>query len=70
VQLRIGRARLTAPDAPQAEALYRSGRAQRLMQLLSERRGLWYARPNLHLAFRSAAAYGSIRIVAWRPANT
>ena len=41
---------------PQAEALYRTGRAQGLMQLLIERRAVWYARPNLHLAFRSAPA--------------
>ncbi|BBX47680.1 hypothetical protein MCOO_36950 [Mycobacterium cookii] len=41
---------------PQAEALYRTGRAERLVQFLSERRAVWFARPNLHLAFRSAAA--------------
>ena len=41
---------------PQAEALYRSDRAQRLMQFLSERQRVWYARANVHLSFRSAAA--------------
>jgi hypothetical protein len=41
---------------PQAQALYRTGRARRLIQLLSRRRGRWYARPNVHLAFRNAAA--------------
>jgi hypothetical protein len=45
---------------PQAQALYQTGRAHRLIQLLSERRGLWYARPNVHLAFRSAA--GALRL--------
>ncbi|OBH94303.1 DUF262 domain-containing protein [Mycobacterium sp. E2733] len=41
---------------PQAEALYRTGRAEKLLKFLSERRTVWFARPNLHLAFRSAAA--------------
>jgi hypothetical protein len=41
---------------PQAQALYRTGKAPRLIQLLSERRGQWYARANVHLAFRNAAA--------------
>jgi hypothetical protein len=40
---------------PQAEALYRTGRAERLVQFVSERRAVWHARPNLYLAFRSAA---------------
>jgi hypothetical protein len=41
---------------PQAKALYRTDRAERLRQLLSEPRALWCARPNVHLSFRSAAA--------------
>jgi hypothetical protein len=45
---------------PQAAALYRTGRAQGLMQLLSERRVPWYARPNVHLAFRNAP--GALRL--------
>jgi hypothetical protein len=41
---------------PQAEALYRTSRAQRLVQFVSERQPVWSAEPNLQLAFRSAAA--------------
>ncbi len=39
---------------PQAEAFYRTGRAQRLMDFLAERPEAWQARPNVHLAFRNA----------------
>jgi hypothetical protein len=39
---------------PQAEALYRTGRAQRLMDLVAEHPEAWRARPNLQLAFRNA----------------
>jgi len=39
---------------PQAQALYRTGRAQRLAELLARQRGTWQARPNVHLAFRNA----------------
>lgn len=39
---------------PQAEALYRTGRAQRLLDLVAEHPGEWQARPNVHLAFRNA----------------
>jgi hypothetical protein len=38
----------------QAEALYRTGRAQRLMDFVAEHPGAWQARPNVHLAFRNA----------------
>jgi hypothetical protein len=38
----------------QAEALYRIGRAQRLMDLVAEHPEAWRARPNLQLAFRNA----------------
>lgn len=38
---------------PQAEALYRTGRAQRLMDLVAEHPGAWQARPNVYLAFRN-----------------
>src|SRR5712691_4389881 len=38
----------------QAEALYRTGRAQRLMDLVAEHPEAWRARPNLQLAFRNA----------------
>jgi hypothetical protein len=41
---------------PQAQALYRTGKTKRLIHLLSERGGQWYARANVHLAFRNAAA--------------
>jgi hypothetical protein len=41
---------------PQAKALYRTVRAQRLIKLLSEPRAVWHARANVHLAFRNAAA--------------
>jgi len=40
----------------QAKALYRTDRAQRLTQLLSEPCAVWHARPNVHLAFWNAAA--------------
>ncbi|MGO9502589.1 MAG: hypothetical protein ACLPUO_13675 [Streptosporangiaceae bacterium] len=39
---------------PQAEALYRTGRAQRLVDFLAEHPKGWRARPNVHLAFRNA----------------
>ena len=39
---------------PQAEALYRTGRAQRLLDFVAEHPGAWQARPNVHLAFRNA----------------
>jgi hypothetical protein len=39
---------------PQAHALYRSGRAQRLAELLARQTGTWQACPNVHLAFRNA----------------
>src|SRR5216683_6892009 len=38
----------------QAEALYRTGRAQRLLDLVAEHPEAWRARPNMHLAFRNA----------------
>ena len=40
---------------PQAEALYRTNRAQRLAAFLATHSGTWQARPNVHLAFRAAA---------------
>jgi len=39
---------------PQAEALYQTGRAQRLMDFVAQNPGEWLARPNVHLAFRNA----------------
>lgn len=39
---------------PQAEGLYRTGRAQRLLDLVAEHPGAWQAWPNVHLAFRNA----------------
>jgi hypothetical protein len=39
---------------PQAQALYRTGRAQRLVEFLTRQTGTWQARPNVHLAFRNA----------------
>jgi hypothetical protein len=39
---------------PQARALYRTGRAQRLAEFLAQQAGSWHARPNVHLAFRNA----------------
>ncbi len=39
---------------PQAEALYRTGRAQRLLDFVAEHPEAWQARPNVHLAFRNA----------------
>jgi hypothetical protein len=39
---------------PQAEALYRTGRAQRLMDFVAERPGAWQAVPNMQLAFHNA----------------
>jgi hypothetical protein len=39
---------------PQAEALYRTGRAQQLLDLVAEHPEEWQARPNVHLAFRNA----------------
>jgi hypothetical protein len=38
----------------QAEALYRTGRAQRLMGFMAEHPDAWHARPNVQLAFRNA----------------
>jgi hypothetical protein len=40
---------------PQAEALYRTGRAQRLIDLVTGNPGVWQARPNVHLAFWNAS---------------
>jgi hypothetical protein len=40
---------------PQAEALYRTGRAQRLTDFVAEHPGTWQARPTVHLAFRTAS---------------
>lgn len=40
----------------QATALYRTGRAQRLMAFAAERRGLWLVWPNVHLAFWNSPA--------------
>jgi len=39
---------------PQAEALYRTGRAQRLVDFVAEDPESWDARPNVHLAYRGA----------------
>lgn len=39
---------------PQAESLYRTGRAQQLMDLVAGHPATWQARPNVHLAFRNA----------------
>jgi hypothetical protein len=39
---------------PQAQALYRTVRAQRLAEFLGSHPGVWQARPNVHLAFRNA----------------
>ena len=39
---------------PQAEALYRIGRAQRLMAFVAEHPGAWQASPAVHLAFHNA----------------
>lgn len=39
---------------PQAAALYQTGRAQRLMDLVAGHPEAWQARPNVHLAFRNA----------------
>jgi hypothetical protein len=39
---------------PQAKALYRTGRAQRLADFLADHPGDWQARPNVHLAFWNA----------------
>ena len=39
---------------PKAEALYRTGRAQRLIDFLAAHPGTWQARPNVHLAFHNA----------------
>ena len=39
---------------PQAKALYRTGRAQRLMDFVAEHPGAWQAMPNVQLAFRNA----------------
>jgi hypothetical protein len=41
---------------PKAEALYRTGRAQRLIDFLAAHPGTWKARPNVHLAYHNAAA--------------
>jgi hypothetical protein len=40
---------------PQAAALYRAGRAQRLLDFLAQHRGTWQAAPNVHLAYYTAA---------------
>lgn len=45
---------------PQAKALYKTVRAQRLIELLSPPDAVWHARPNVHLAFRNAA--GPLRL--------
>ena len=39
---------------PQAETLYRTGRAWRLMSFLAAHADAWQARPNMQLAFRNA----------------
>ena len=39
---------------PQAEALYRTGRAKRLMDFVAEHPGAWQAMPNMQLAFHNA----------------
>jgi hypothetical protein len=39
---------------PQAQALYQTGRAQRLADFLAAHPETWQARPNAHLAFRNA----------------
>lgn len=39
---------------PQAKAMYRTGRAQRLLDFLAGDPGPWRARPNVHLAYRGA----------------
>ncbi len=39
---------------PQAEALYQTGRAQRLVDFIADEREAWRARPNVHLAYRGA----------------
>ena len=41
---------------PKAEALYQTGRAQRLIDFVAEHPGTWQARPNVHLAYHNAAA--------------
>ena len=38
----------------QAKALYRTGRAQRLLDFVAEHPGEWLVRPNVHLAFWNA----------------
>jgi len=40
-----------AEQKPQANALYRTGRAQRLVEFLAEHPRAWRARPNVYLAF-------------------
>jgi hypothetical protein len=50
----LGLVTFPAELKPQAEALYRTGRAQRLLNFLAEHREAWQARPNVHLAFRNA----------------
>jgi hypothetical protein len=40
---------------PQADALYRTGRAQRLTDFVAKHSERWQARPNMQLAFRFAA---------------
>jgi hypothetical protein len=39
---------------PQAEAIYRTGRAQRLLDFLAEHPEVWQAVPNAHVAYRGA----------------
>ena len=41
---------------PEAEALYRTGRAQRLIDFLAAHPGTWQARPAVYLAFHNAPA--------------
>jgi hypothetical protein len=39
---------------PKAQALYRTGRAQQLIDFLAAHPGTWQAQPNIHLAFHNA----------------
>jgi hypothetical protein len=41
----------------QAEAMYQAGRVARLVKFLAEDQQPWQARPNVHLAYRSAPAH-------------
>ena len=50
---------------PQAEALYRTGRAQRLIDFLTEHPGAWRARPNVAHAENPIRPGGSWRGQEW-----